>query len=253
MNKRFDFSKLDDKNKVEKITFRLNSSLNEMFALFYLTLTQLIPRSGLGITSNAKTTVSFSTFLTNKLRSNEIKCISEENQKDFSEDYIELCKDDCIVDKVNQLCGCVPVYDIPFHFNKNFFKNNYKFREDCSVSPDDSTVFSIKNQCEKICKPKCNSLNFDAKFQVSKHVSNKTILEIVNTKTPRIAYIETLKTDFDRLIYNCGGILGLWFGITPINAADLIEYIPKIYRILINVCVAVFQFLIAFWIRIKQI
>jgi hypothetical protein len=95
-------------------------------------------------------------------------------------------------------------------------------------------------------------MNFDTKIQVSKHVSNKTILEIIPTKTPRIAYIETLKTDFNQLIYNCGGILGLWFGITTMKAVNLIECMPKIYRILINVCKTVFQFLIAFWIRIKQ-
>jgi hypothetical protein len=159
----------------------------------------------------------FSTFLTIKFRSNEIKCISEENKNDFSEDYFDFCEIDCAVDKFNQLCGCVPLHHVRLFFNKNFSKNNYKFCENCSVSLDNSTVSSIKNQCDKICKPKCTSLNFDTKIQVSKHVLNKTILEIIPTKTPRIAYIETLKTDFDRLIYNCGGILGLWFGITPIK------------------------------------
>jgi hypothetical protein len=248
----FDFSKFDDKNKVDKITFRLNSSQNEILAQFYLTSTQSIPRSMIHITPNSKTTVSFSTFLTKKLRSNETECISEKNQKDFSEDYIEFCRHDCVLHKINHLCDCVPVNDVPFLFNKNFLKNNYKFCENCSVSLDNSKVFSIKKQCQKICKPKCNSMNFDTKIQVSKHVSNKTILEIIPEKSPRIAYIETLKTDFDQLIYNCGGILGLWFGITPIKAADLIEYIPKIYRILINVCKTVFQFLIAFRMRIKQ-
>jgi hypothetical protein len=252
MNKLIDFSKLDDKNKVEKITFRLNSSPVQMSALFYLTITLPTHQSFVLITSNAKSIVSFSTYLTKKLRSNQIECISEENQKDFSEDYFVFCVPDCMVDKVNQLCGCVPVYQIYFFFNKNFLKSNYKFCENCSVNLDNSTVFPIEDQCNKICKPKCNSLNFDTKIQVSKHVSNETILEIIPTKSPRIAYIETLKTDFDRLIYNCGGILGLWFGITPIKAADLIEYIPKIYRILIIVCTRVFQFLIAFWIRIKQ-
>jgi hypothetical protein len=252
MSRRFDFSKLDHKNKVEKITFQLNSSQTQMVAVFYLTFTQKIPKSKVYIISNAITTASFSTFLTKKLRSNQIKCISEENQNDFNEDYFDFCLFDCSVDKINQLCGCVPLHNVEFCFNKNFFKNNYKFCKDCAVSLDNSTAFSINNQCEKNCKPKCNSLNFDTKIQVSKHVSNKTILEIIPTKTPRIAYIETLKTDFDRLIYNFGGILGLWFGITPIKAVDLIQYIPKIYRILINVCATVFQSLIAFWMRIKQ-
>jgi hypothetical protein len=250
--KRFDFSKLDNKNKVEKITFRLKSSVNEMSAILHLTYTQSIPRFLVLITSNAKTMISFSTFLTKKLRYNEIECISEENQKDFSEDYFDFCKYDCVVDKVNQLCGCVPIYQVPLFFNKNLLKNSYKLCGNCSVSLDNSRVSSINGQCKKICKPKCNSLNFDTKIQVFKHVSNKTIFEIIPTKTPNIAYIETLKTDFDRLIYNCGGILGLWFGITPIKAVDLIQYIPKIYRILIKVCATVFQLFNAFWIKIKQ-
>jgi hypothetical protein len=252
INIRFDFSKLVHKNKVEKITFRLNSPPNQMTATFYLTFTQSIPKSKVLIKFNAKTTVSFSTFSVKKLRSNEIKCISEENQKDFSEDYFDFCVYDCVVDKVNQLCGCVPVNDVPFFFSKNFFKNNYKFCENCSLSLNNSTVSSIENQCNKTCKRKCNSLYFDTKIQVSNHVSNKTILEIIPTKTLRMAYIETLKTDLNKLFYNCGGVLGLWFGITPIKAVDLIEYTPKIYRILMNVCARVFQFLIVFWIRIKQ-
>jgi hypothetical protein len=245
MNKQFDFSKLNDQNKVEKITFRLISPQSEIFAFLYLSLTQSIPKTIVLITSNAKTTASLSTFLTKKLRSNEIKCISEENQKYFSEDYIEFCEYDCTVDKVNQLCGCVSVYDVNFFFSKNFLKNNYKFCANCSVSLDNSTALPIANQCKKICKPKCNSVKFDTKIQVSKHISNITILEIISTKTPRIAYIETLKTDFDRLIHNCGGVLRLWFGITPIKAANLIEYIPKVYRILINVCATFFRFLVS--------
>jgi hypothetical protein len=51
-------------------------------------------------------------------------------------------------------------------------------------------------------------------------------------KTPRIAYIETLKTDLDRLIYNCGGVFGLWFGLTPTKAVDLIQYSSRIWIIL---------------------
>jgi hypothetical protein len=248
----FSFSKLIDENKVEKITFRLNSSENQMIATLYSTLNQLNSSTEILITSNVKTTVSFSTFSIKKLRSKQIECISEENQNYFTEDYFDFCKYDCIVDKVNQFCGCVPLYYFKYFLNKHFFDNNYKFCKNCSLRLDNSTVFSIENQCQKICKPKCNSINFDTKIKVSKHVSNKTILEIIPIKTPRIVYIENLKTDFDRLIYNCGGILGLWFGITPIKAVDLIQYIPKIYRIFINVCATVFQFLIAFWMRIKQ-
>jgi hypothetical protein len=58
MIKRFDFSKLDE-NKVEKITFQLDSSQDIVFASFYLTLSQSISRSTVLITPNAKTTAFF--------------------------------------------------------------------------------------------------------------------------------------------------------------------------------------------------
>jgi hypothetical protein len=125
--KRLDFSELTDKYKVEKITFRLKSTKNEIFSLLYLTLSQRIPRSRISIRSNVKTTAIFSTFLVKKLRSNKIECVSEENHKDFSQEYFVFCGDDCIVDKVNQLFGCVPVYLVSFYFNKNFLKNNSNY------------------------------------------------------------------------------------------------------------------------------
>jgi hypothetical protein len=53
------------------------------------------------------------------------------------------------------------------------------------------------------------------------------------------------------MIYNCGGILGLLFGISPEKAVNLLGYIPQIYRILFIVCINVSQFLIAIWIRKK--
>jgi hypothetical protein len=114
-----------------------------------------------------------------------------------------------------------------------------------------SSLNSFMKQCSNICKPKCNSVDFDTKIQVSKHLSNKMIFDVIPTKTPRIAYIETLKTDVDRLIYNCGGIIELWFGITPVKATDLFEYIPKIYKILKNICATVSQLFIQFWMRIN--
>jgi hypothetical protein len=51
---------------------------------------------------------------------------------------------------------------------------------------------------------------------------NETVLEVIPLKS-RIAYIETLKTDLNRMIYDCGGVLVLWFGISPIKAVDLLS------------------------------
>jgi len=50
------------------------------------------------------------------------------------------------------------------------------------------------------------------------------ILKFMPNESPVIVYIETLRTkfNFDRLIYNCGGIVGLLFGLSPIKIFDLL-------------------------------
>ncbi len=78
------------------------------------------------------------------------------------------------------------------------------------------------------CKPKRRSINFDQKIQELENISNETIVEFIPKKTLRIAYIETLQTDLNRLIHNCRGFLGLWFGLTPIKTVELIRYLFKI-------------------------
>jgi hypothetical protein len=42
-------------------------------------------------------------------------------------------------------------------------------------------------------------------------------------------YIETLKTDFNQLIYNCGGIIGLWFGLSSMSIAQLFTIISSVH------------------------
>jgi hypothetical protein len=43
------------------------------------------------IASKKKTTITFSSFSVKKLRSNQIECIPEENEKDFTEEYFDFC------------------------------------------------------------------------------------------------------------------------------------------------------------------
>jgi hypothetical protein len=117
----------------------------------------------------------------------------------------------------------------------------------CDIFESDKDILfsiSITKQC-KFCKTMCNFINFDTKIEVSKHVLNKTVLEIIPIKSLSIAYIETLKTDINRFIYNCEGILGLWFGISELKAGNSLIYLPQIYRIAINLCAQISQFLIS--------
>jgi hypothetical protein len=246
------FTQLIDKNRIEKIIFILNK-LEFMHSVeFHLSHSHPIPRKKFILESNFKTKISFSSFSVKKLSSSEDECISDRNDKDFSEEYYDFCLLDCVFDLYNQSFGCVSISKLNFYFKRNKIKHNYKLCNILNIFGNISIIDSISKECKKICKPKCDFVNFDTKIEVSNHGLKQTILEVIPKKSPRIAYIETLKTDLNRLIYNCGGILGLWFGISPIKAVDLFSRLSQIYRTFFNVCSIVSQFLIAFWIRFKQ-
>jgi len=178
-----------------------------------------------------RTKVTFSSFLTQKLNTFQQNCINEKNNDDFGEEF---CFSDCYFDETNKIYGCFPFIDVSVqvYFERDIKRNGYKFCNDLYVA-DFNLMSKINKICKTKCRPKCRFINFVYKREVSKHIANETILEFIPKKTPRIAYIETLKTDLNRLIYNCGGIFGLWFGLTPVKAVDLIQYSTKIFNILI--------------------
>jgi hypothetical protein len=51
----------------------------------------------------------------------------------------------------------------------------------------------------------------------------ETKVELFPLRSQRIQYTETLNMDFNQLIYNCGGTLGLWFGLSPLSIDDLVR------------------------------
>jgi hypothetical protein len=161
--------------------------------------------------------VTFQSSLTQRLNV-EQNCISEDNANKFKEDYFRFCFNDCYVKKTNDIYGCFPSNGVYFYFGRY---GRYKYCNDSHLYHNQSLVHKIYEICRTECKPKCSSIQFEFKLEISNPMSIKTILEFIPKKTPRIAYIETLKIDLNRLICNCGGIFGLWVCLTPIKALDL--------------------------------
>jgi hypothetical protein len=129
-------------------------------------------------------------------------------------------------------------------------KNGYKFCKHSNVSID--SLKEIYAECIKRPKPKCNTISLNPKIETTKLLSNETILEFIPHKTPRIAYTETYKTDFDGFIYNFGGVVGLWFGITPIKLVDILKYLPLISKIRISKSIKFVHYLKSISIRFAQ-
>jgi hypothetical protein len=219
------YSGIIDKNKIEKITLSLNPF---EFLLVDINLSHsiFIMRTIFTPQPNTITKFTFSSFSVRKLNSIHNKCISEEELKNFGEDYFDFIFPDCYFKSLNQSYGCISFSDVYVYFERHILKNGYKFCEYSNATID--SIKKIEVECRKRSKPKCNSILFNSKVETIKLLSNETILEFIPQKTPRIAYTETYKTDFNRLIYNCGGVLGLWFGLSTV---DIFNYLPLISNI----------------------
>jgi hypothetical protein len=148
---------------------------------------------------------------------------------------------------LNQSYGCINFIYVPVYFDRDILKNGYKFCKNLNLTID--SITKIFAECKKRSKPKCNSINFSSKIETTKLLSNETILEFIQQKSPRISYTETYKTDFDRLIYNCGGVLSLWFGLTPTQSVVILKYLPLISKILISKIIKFVHYLKAISIR----
>jgi hypothetical protein len=223
------YSEILDKEKIEKITLSLNPfytlSVNTILSHSnHITRTMFAPKQ------NTLTKLTFSPFSLRKLNLIENECISEKDLKNFGEDYFDFIAYDCLFKIYNQSYGCIPFrWFREIYFDRHILKHGYKFCANLTID----SLTNVWEECLKLAKPKCNLINFNTKIETTKLLSNQTIVEFIPKKSPRIAYFETLKTDFDRLIYNCGGVLGLWFGLSPINAADFSPIILKLLKSII--------------------
>jgi hypothetical protein len=222
------YSEISDKEKIEKITLSLNP-FHTLSIQTILSHSNFITRTIFTPKQNTITKFTFSSFSLRKLSSIENECISEKDLKNFGEDYFDFITYDCIFKIHNQSYGCIPIRVKEIYFDRHILKNGYKFCGNITIG----SLTNVWEECLKLAKPKCNLINFNTKIETTKLLSNQTIVEFIPKKSPRIAYFETLKTDLDRLIYNCGGVLGLWFGLSPINAADILPIILKLLKSII--------------------
>ncbi len=215
-----------DKNKIDRIAISLFNSDEYSIHLEPFNINEYF----FELNNDFRYKLTFWSFLTLKLSLYDQKCISEESVKDFSDEYFEFCKQDTYLEIANETYGCFPSKGIYAYIERDIKRNGHKFCNDSYVA-DSNFETKVDKISKTKCKPKCNFTNFEFKLEVSKHISNKMFVEFIPKKSPRIAYIETFKIDLDRLIYNCGGVFGLWFGLTPAKLVDLMQYSFQIFGI----------------------
>jgi hypothetical protein len=187
-----------------------------------------------------------------KMNTNQNKCNESRNDRMlFTDDYSNDCEEDCLLNTFNKFYGCLPFKsNFSVGFEKDFKTFKYKL---CSIeemnSREINTTFenefkAMKKRAESVCKTQCieycNQINFisGSEYSLSTNKSEDILINIIPVNKLNIRYIETFQTDINDLIYELGGTLGLWFGLSVVNLFDIlwsqIILIRKIAKLFIN-------------------
>jgi len=142
----------------------------------------------------------------------------------------EYCRFNCIIDLMIREYKCLSFHKLLYFidFDEHLKSKNYIICEPDFVG-NDSFEMKSSEYCESKCGYECNSFNYEISNKSLKTI-NSTKLNLVPINSHHFRYTETLKTDINGLIYNMGGILSLWFGISPLSFVYLFILLTRFYR-----------------------
>jgi len=92
--------------------------------------------------------------------------------------------------------------------------------------------------CHEKCKPNCIQNNFNIFFTYTRsNLVNTSRYFIFLSEKSSVKYIYTPKTDIYRLVYELGGVLGLWFGFSAysICVSSSLTFLNALYLLNIRI------------------
>jgi hypothetical protein len=107
-------------------------------------------------------------------------------------------------------------------FEKYILFNAYKF---CNKTLKLKKLFlnTIDLKCRVECLfSNCNTIYFQSMIKTFNAI-NRTKFKLILTDFPHLRSIEIFKLDMNGLIYNLGGVIGLWFGLSPVSIVYLVK------------------------------
>jgi len=233
---------------LEKIELELKVMRRMVISVYYKP--SLEGGESLPLGFNSKTEIFFTSYTHKKLNIHKQRCLEGNNNQNLKNYSEHNCFHDCIYRFLNQTYGCLPLVG-SYHqldFESHIASRGYRI---CYKKTDSAKEFSVQRECGDICLPECETVYYNI---ITKQFQDKkvgTFVKIFPIKFPHFIYTETLNMDFHQLIYNCGGILGLWFGLSPLSLDDLVKILRSVRFKSIIFASVYFVLMIAF--KSKQI
>jgi len=227
-------SQLDIEQNLEKIVITLNLSFAKISLLRFVSSSKFHILDPYTVQDNTKTNIYYSSNTIQKLNTKRHSCDgSYNNDMVFGNDLRDKCLTQCFITESNQTIGCLPLQLNDFFIPINSEIEFNKFRL-CPINMtfNETIISHVRNLCKNKCIVGCSHKYYYIKGKMIGS-SNETIVNLIPKSLPLIKYSETFKTDFDNLIYNFGGLFGLWFGLSAISISDLALIMKSLFEYLI--------------------
>jgi hypothetical protein len=201
---------------IEKIVIEMNTDFEMILLIFqsFFAGTKLIK-----IETNAINNLFYSSNIVQKTSSHKEYC-QNNLEGIFGNSSYDNNIISCILENLNKTHSCLPLISSILYVRIEYDLKiiGYKF---CSteVKGNLSQIERILIKCVETFDPDCNVELFETELKSTelKGKLNRTILNIIPKVLIKPQYSESLKTDLNELIYNCGGIMGLWFGLSAVS------------------------------------
>jgi hypothetical protein len=201
---------------IEKIVIELNTDFEIILEIFqsFFTGTKFI-----NIETNAINNLFYSSNIVHKTSSHKEYC-QDNLEGIFANSSYDNNIISCFLENLNKTHSCLPLISSQLFVRIEYDLKiiGYKF---CSteIMGNLSQIDRILMKCVETFDPDCNVELFETELKSTefKGKLNRTILNIIPKVLVKPQYSESLKTDLNELIYNCGGIMGLWSGLSAVS------------------------------------
>ncbi len=174
--------------------------------------------------SNTETNLFYYSYSAQKLEKSLYSCDKTSNDETIFSDFNLNCIDNCLVELFISRHQCLPRRQLILFFidfEKYILFNKYKF---CKKTLKVEKLFlnTIDVKCNLQCLvSKFSTVYFQSMIETFNSI-NKTKLNLIPIEFPHLRFIETFKLDMNELIYNLGGVINLWFGLSPVSLVYLV-------------------------------
>ena len=141
----------------------------------------------------------------------------------------------CFRKIMNNTYGCLPLMDIriPILLNGdedyilyNFCPDNFEISQNVS-----KIALKIMKSCTELRPPQCTFLYSNVyKTNIMKNTDKST--KMIYSVTSQVSYIEKYRMDYWELIYQLGGIVGVWFGWSALSVTSIAIYVKPFIKLL---------------------